>query len=199
MWRQYIDAQTRKPDAIHVQTEPDDPNRYWDENVSIAREICRQKAIREGYDYLWYVDTDVLVPAHGLEELIRLDKDIVAGKYCHKEDGTPFFWKTEYVPPERREEAEKRYGKPTIIEEWVYVGNQPAQIHKAGTGCMLIKRKVFQRVGFPKKVPQPWTEDIIFCVAVMTEGFELWAHPGVLCQHIGASNPPQKLARVGKK
>jgi len=203
LWQRHIDKQTRMPDAIHIEPDPDDPNKYWDENVSYAREQCRLKAIRQGFDYLWFQDVDTLPPPHCLATLLVAGKDVACGRYYHKTDRLPdgrripMFWHYRYVPPEEREACKKRYGKDVVIEDWFYLGEETAKINKAGTGCMLISRKVFQRVGFPKKVPLNCTEDILYSIMVNAMEYEIWAVPSVTCEHIGPSDSALKIKRGG--
>lgn len=196
LWRKHIKNQTRPPDAVHIEPDPEKFS-HWARNVSYARDQCRLKALKEGYDYLWFVDVDVLVPKSALETLLKMNVDIACGRYRHKEEGVPFFWFIEYVPPERRKKTAKRYGKPVLFEEVVYFGSQPRRIYKAGTGCMLIHRRVLEKVPFPKKVPRGWTEDIIYSIVARGHGFEIWAVPKVDCKHIGPSNQPLKMERGG--
>jgi len=196
LWRKHIDNQTRRPDLVHVEPDPEKFN-YWDENVSYAREQCRLKALKNGYAYIWFVDVDVLVPADALEKLLDVNGDIVCGKYRHKEEGLPFFWFYEYVPPERRAAAAKRYGKQVVLEDVFYMGSQTRRINKAGTGCMLIRRNVLERIPFPLKVPKKWTEDVIYSIMAEALGFEIWAVPSVDCKHVGPSAQPLKIERGG--
>jgi hypothetical protein len=197
LWKEHIQNQTRLPDEIHIEPDPEKFD-YWDKNVSYARERCRLKALREGYDYLWFVDVDVLVPPHALETLLKMNVDMASGKYRHKEDGVPFFWYYEYVPLERREETKKKYGHPVVFEDVIYLGDEPRRVNKVGTGCLLISRKVFEKVAFPMKIPKQWTEDVIYSVmADLVYGFEIWAVPTVDCKHIGPSYQPLKIERGG--
>ena len=75
-WATAIRSQTRPPDAIHVEPDPDNPYRYWAENVSHAREQCRLRAIRQGFDFLWFSDVDTIPPPHALEILLKANVDV---------------------------------------------------------------------------------------------------------------------------
>jgi len=198
LWRRYnVKKQTRRPDEVWMEPDKEETD-YWDTNVSLARERCRQRFLQSKHTHLLFVDLDVWMCRKGLKLLLKLDKPIVAGKYLHKEDKVPFLWYYEYVPPERRLETAKRYGKPVILEDVFYTGNQPRPINKAGTGCLLIKREVAEKVPFPKEVPKEWTEDVIWSVtANQVHGYEIWAQPKCLCQHVGPSHQPLKIEKRG--
>lgn len=197
-WAEAIDKQTRKPDAIHVEPDPDNPYRFWAENVSWAREQCRQRAIRQDFDYLWFSDVDTIPPSHALETLLKTDVDVACGRYYHKTDmDKPMFWYYRLVPPEERAAAKERYGKPVVIEDWFYTKEETAEINKAGTGCMLIARKVFQRVPFPEVVRRDCTEDVLYSIMVNAMGYKIFAVPSVTCEHVGPARPRLKEERGG--
>jgi GT2 family glycosyltransferase len=196
-WGEAINKQTRQPDAIHIEPDPDDPTKYWNENVSLARERCRQRAIAQGFDYLWFSDVDTIPPPHALETLLKTKVDVACGRYYHKVDkNAPMFWYYRLVPPEERDAVKKRYGKPTIIEDWFYLGEETMEINKAGTGCMLISRPVFQRIAFQKKIPRNCTEDVLYSIMVNAMGYKIFAVPSVTCDHIGPVSPKLKEQRA---
>jgi len=114
-------------------------------------------------------------------------------------DGVPGWWQIEYIPPHIRKIAEKHYGKKVVFQDKIYTGTKPARIYKAGTGCMLIKKRVLEVCAFPKKVPPSWTEDVIFSLVAFANGFEIWALPSVRCKHIGPTLAPLKAERDGTK
>ena len=202
-WEHSIRAQTREVDALHIEPDPDNPHRYWAENVSFAREQCRLRAIRQGFTHLWFVDVDTIPPPNALETLLKANGDVACGRYYHKTDRfptgerKPMFWLYRFVPENEREAARERYGKVTIIEDWFYLGEETAEINKAGTGCMLISRRVFQRVPFPEIVPKNCTEDVIYSIMVNAMGYKIFAVPSVTCDHIGPVSPKLKEDRGG--
>jgi len=53
-------------------------------SVADARNFIVNKAIKEGYDYIFFVDDDVLIPRNGLVQLVSHKADIVGGFYYRK-------------------------------------------------------------------------------------------------------------------
>lgn len=139
-------------------------------NTSENRNYIAAQAIKNGCDYLLFVDDDMIFPPDTLDRLLAHDKDIVGGIYMTKyEVQAPVI---EYLDPTR-----------------------PSELFKCGaigTGCLLIKTEVF------KKVPQIWFEyewhpngmvktshDWLFCHKAGRHGFDIWADPTIPVKHIG--------------
>lgn len=61
-----------------------------------------------------------------------------------------------------------------------------------GMGCCIIHREVLEKIGYPwfkygplhENVDLLSTEDIQFCNRAKEEGYDIWAHTGVICGHL---------------
>jgi hypothetical protein len=100
--------------------------------LDYARNIIRKVFLEEEHDFLLTVDADV-VPPEAVLELADLDLDIVAPVcYVVKDDGI--------IPM-----ALKR-----VEEGWQVVGdlesNQLISVDSAGAGCLMIARRVLEKV-----------------------------------------------------
>ncbi len=121
--------------------------------------------------HLFFVDTDMIFQPSVLDDLLAHDKDIIGAQYYKR--GT-----------DKEPVAPSRYDMPGMA--------YPHHIFKnyaAGTGCLLIKREVFE------KMPRPWFglgtpdqwlgEDVFFCKRAKESGFEVWIDPMLEVGHIG--------------
>ena len=138
--------------------------------------------------HLWMVDGDVETPPHALDTLLRLDVDIASGVYpfhnfdkCHammfgrmSDDPCGFFAPRDWA-----------YLKDVILGENEKVSG--------GTGCMLIKRRVFNI--YHPKIPslrftrvgpdlQTCGADVYFWKRCQDAGFTGRVHGGVVCGHL---------------
>ena len=52
-----------------------------DGTIAASREILRRRAVREGYDYFFNLEQDVMVPPDTLTRLVSHQKDVVGGWY----------------------------------------------------------------------------------------------------------------------
>lgn len=123
-------------------------------SIDRMRNQTASLAISHGFDYICFIDDDVLVPVDGLQKLLDADKDIVAGWTIirgHPFDNMFFKW-------DEKGTGLNRWNDPPQIEGLLEVG-------AVGFSFVLIKTELL------KKIPQPYfitgpnnTEDIYFCV-----------------------------------
>jgi len=156
---------------------------YLDTN---RNELAKQ-AIKGKSDYLLMIDSDMTYPDTVLDTLISRDKDVIGVVY--------------YSIRQDKDKRMQRVG-PILYDyhpqkklwmEWPKCDKkEPFRICGIGTGIMLIKTKVFD------KVKQPWFsfftakyrknvgimgEDIAFCLKCMAVGVEIWADPTMNIGH----------------
>jgi hypothetical protein len=151
----------------------DEKTHYWtDKNIS-KMEILRNKMIRktidDGYDYLFFVDSDLILHPETLQQLIRDDKDAVAEIFwTASEPGKPLVWTNCWMYDQCDSEAED-------YKTWL----DPGVYKVGGTGaCFLIKRKVLEAGA---DYARPYNirkilrgEDRWFCLKAAVLGFEIY-------------------------
>ena len=141
------------------------------------------------YDHMVWIDSDQTPYAYAqVKRLIDHKKDIVAGWYatasmthsciCENMD-TEFRKKEGRWPLMKIEEVEKR--KQIFEADFV------------GFGFIVIKRGVFEKIGYPWFTPIPRTEhneimtlsgeDEAFCIRAKKAGFKVWIDPTVRVGH----------------
>lgn len=134
-------------------------------------------------DYLFFLDTDILVPPDIINNLLKHNKDIVSG----------LIWNGYLANPK------KPYLYPNImrLEDGVYrhISNRAVRVAdtiKSSPSCSLMKvdltgavvlisREVYKLIkyGF-----HPQGEDAYFCGMAQEKGFELFCDVGLFCHHI---------------
>lgn len=132
----------------------------------------------KNYDYLFFIDSDCVLPDGTLERLVRHDKDIVAGMYFHKE---PPFWPVIYTRNEK--------GLFDVIQD--YPEKKLIETDGIGMGVCLIKTSVFKKL--PEKPFDPYQkdkdsefingEDLAFCIRAKESGYKIWVDTGIQAQH----------------
>lgn len=144
-------------------------------------ELAKQ-AIEGKSDYLLMMDSDMTYPDTVLDTLISRDKDVIGVVYYSLR------WDKERKKAERVGPILYDYHpQKKLWAEWPKCDKkEPFRICAIGTGIMLIKTKVFE------KVEEPWFsfftakyrenvgimgEDIAFCLKCMAAGVEIWADP----------------------
>lgn len=127
--------------------------------IDMMRNQCAKMAIEAGYDYVMFIDDDVIVPLDIFDKLQKADKDIIAGWTLIR--GYPF--DNMYFKFKDREGGGGR--KDLVACSDVVRENKVIDVDAVGFSTALIK------VSLLKKIPPPWfvtgptnTEDIYFCL-----------------------------------
>jgi hypothetical protein len=150
-----------------------------DQLVHIARndlveEVINDPNVNLKEDFMFWLDSDVIVGPGTIHRLISHNKDIVSGIYFQK--SPPFY----PLVMKKKEDTDKFARLLSAYPEGLH------KIDRIGFGCVLTKVNVF------KKIPKPWFEwtkesgeDIDFCIKAEKYGIDIWYDSAVLCGHMG--------------
>lgn len=123
-------------------------------------------------DWLFFIDSDMKFPPDTLTRLLAHDKDIVGG-LC--------FRKVKPFNPTIYDRINERH------YHWrmVYPKDKLFEVDATGCACLLIKRRVFE------KMKDPWfqytdrlSEDLLFCEKAQQCGFKIWIDPTIKPLHM---------------
>lgn len=138
-----------------------------------ARIQLADAAVKGDYDYVFWMDSDMVVPRDALKKLLEADKDFVTGLYFQRRgDHAPVIY-TRFVQPY------KDYPKDELF---TVIG--------CGFGCVLMKTDVIRTIakelnGLTFQPEDALGEDLSFCKRWRMCGGEIWCDPTVKCGHIG--------------
>lgn len=141
-----------------------------------ARNELVTTAYAHKVDYIWFVDSDSIVPEGIIEELVKMDCEIASALYFTR--NAPF-------KPVIRE---LRDGKLEVIEN--YERDKIIEVEGVGMGCCLIKKEVFEKIDEPFfleewNLPNPISEDLYFCRKARQAGFKIRVNTGLVIGHQG--------------
>lgn len=148
-----------------------------------SRNLLRQKVLDEGYDYFLNLDQDIIPPDDVVERLIKLNKDVVTGIYFN---------------PLTNHKGEKQLRAVICIKEGNklrYINNTELskpnllKVHVCGTGCILIHRRVLEKIMFRYDPDQLYFDDSWFVIDAYDKGFEVYADTSTKCQHLVLEKP----------
>ncbi len=151
-------------------------NKY--DNVFYSRKSIVNEFLKGNYDYLFWVDSDIIIPEHALNKLRSWDKEIISGLYF-----SPFKYKDvkTILPVAYKFGPKEDLRKPLQIPE--LKKNSVMEVHSVGFGCCLIKRKVIEKVPLRRIENTPSTEDVLFCFDARKNGYKTFLDTSVLCKH----------------
>lgn len=159
-------------------------------NIAHNYQKARRWVLDNGYDYLFTVEADMIVPPHGLSKLLDVCEnqgaDVAYGLYCFRNTSTWSAW-TELDMERGRsirkdpEKAKAAWGK--VID-----------VAGVGLGCTLISRKVLEALDFRVDDLHPDVHnDWVFAYDLQQAGFVQKCDLGVVCGHISMTPLPRVI------
>jgi len=181
----------------HMRYVVDDSTHYWTEDnmerVGRMKDGIIRAAIDGGYDYVWFIDSDLLVHPDTLIHLLQADKDIISCIFWTKwrEDGAPMpqVWQSDQYSmvrarsPARSDRAKQAEEAAAFLE----MLKKPGIYEVGGLGaCTLVSRAAlvrgvrFEYIG---NLSMPG-EDRHFCIRAAALGFRLYVDTRTPAYHL---------------
>jgi 2-polyprenyl-3-methyl-5-hydroxy-6-metoxy-1,4-benzoquinol methylase/GT2 family glycosyltransferase len=156
---------------------------FYGYNIAQVRNLASDYCIKNEYDFLMFVDYDIILPIDALTRLYYSNCDIVSGVYLQRNlvKKIPEIFK--YSVP----------GKSLVHVDMNFInnGNEIETIGGCGFGCVLIKTDVLKTIGYPQFVYYnaldhnfTMSEDTDFCVKAFKKDYSIYCNKSVKCKHI---------------
>ena len=154
-------------------------------SVANARNAAVRQMYDDGFDALMFVDEDIVLQLDAAELLLGVGADICVGQYpcIRRVRGLQI----PYIPIVTREPTDDF---EDFQFRWLDRSTPIVPCYRAATGCMLIHRRVFDKLGFPYFRWPPdlvegekMGEDVDFCDRARAAGFSIKAHTHIRCGH----------------
>jgi len=143
-----------------------------------ARNTIVKEFLEQDYDYIWWVDDDIVPPVYALGRLLSHKKDIITAiAFSMREEGDEAF----PYPVTLRYNEEKKYQ--------AYYGRGVEEIDATGGAAVLVHRRVYESLERPyefmyhKDGTLALTCDFRVWQKVQENGFKLYADYEILCDH----------------
>ena len=174
---------------------------YQTAGVCETRNEIAAQFLASDKQVLWMIDHDVTPPENA--DILQVDAPVVAGLYGHYHPQVGASYQV-YVKTKEKEASYRFYP----VQEWPSQ-TEPFKADVAGTGCMVIRRAVLEKIrDEDKSLPFYFTyeggrrtgEDFTFCAKVGG----VTVLPTYLCQHARKVNltelvPLTHLAKIGQQ
>ena len=145
------------------------------------RNMLRQKALDEDYDYFLNIDQDVVPPRDMIEKMLNHNKNIVTGVYFNpwERNGEKRILATIWIC------ARNDPKKLVPIKQDLVAGDNLIKIDSCGSGCLMIHRRVLEKIKFRYDLSEgEGVDDVFFCQDAKKEGFEIYADTSIKCKHM---------------
>jgi glycosyltransferase involved in cell wall biosynthesis len=146
-----------------------------------ARNTACDSALKGNFQWLFFLDDDVLLPPDTIPKLMSRNADIVSGLYYRRS------------PPIAPVALIDTKPRPTFIGS--FNAGDCFEVDLVGAGCLLIHRRVLEAMKWPWfdwkldrfDIPEQerCSEDFHFCREAKKKGFKVWIDTSVQCQHVG--------------
>ena len=145
------------------------------ENIAWKMEKARQLVLAQGYDFLFNVEADIVLPKNALLKLLNNKKDVISGLYRGKPST---FFNTcicaRIYDPTGPQDSDDRY--PEVGKDF-----QLGDIIECCFlcfGCILIAKNILAQISFKKEI------DTDFSLDLQTLKVPMYLDTGVKCIHL---------------
>ena len=153
---------------------------FYGYTIDQIRNLIADWATR--YDYLFSVDSDIVLPPDCLVKMLEHDVPVVSGVYMQRKSNV------EIIEIYRKNSTGGVSNIPfsEISRAGLY------EIDGCGFGCVLVKSEVIREIGYPQFVyrsallhKDTVSEDIDFCRKAQAVGAKIYVDSSIVCNHIG--------------
>jgi len=166
--------------------------------IDIARNTIVKDALKLKAEWLFFLDSDVIVPANIIDILVSRNLPVVSALYTRRHKNIyPGMWKLTHV-----KECPQCKNPVKVHGKYMPVLNYPRgsllEVDVIGMGCVLINHKVLEACHKPPKNPMfRWTmgwlsaeeggvsEDFYGCERIKNAGFHIIVDTSIICPHYG--------------
>lgn len=167
-------------------------------NIYYVRAMCLGADVRRGedqkpfdgnidYDYIMWIDSDIIFTTNQFEKLLSNDLDICGGVYL-MEGGQQFAAVKNWDEEMFQKNGSFDFLTPSDINK----STSLMEVSYTGFGFLLIKRGVFEKIKYPwfgpkfSKMGNCYdfaSEDVSFCMRAKESGFKIHIDPTVWVRH----------------
>lgn len=152
---------------------------FYGYQIDQVRNLIAHWIVNYDFDYLFSVDSDIIFERDTLKKLLSHDVPLVSGMYRQR------------LP----EQVIELYDLNQVNLPYDVIQSFDQdffEIGGCGFGCVLVKKEVFQAIGYPYfeyhsaiSHEDTFSEDVDFCQKTQKKGFKMYADRTIKCGHKG--------------
>ena len=156
------------------------------QKITYARETIRRYAVKNGYDAIFWLDTDT-IPANkdAIKRLLSWNVESVSGLY---------FYKDSKVPVAIDSDTNTNFSLKKI-EDFVDI-NKLMPTWGTGYGCLIHQGQAMTTAFDYDTFGEERTDDFGHCHALEHKGIFRWLDPMVLCKHFSDKASRDKINKI---
>ena len=188
-----MELRKKFPDTkiIHISR----PN-IWRDACKELRQYITDYAVFNGYEFLLFLDIDMIIQEDTLEKLISHDIDFVTAPvgYMHQAFSTCFVQDFD-----ARRMGRVPYLPPLRPITWTMMKYEPyfMEILAVGLACALVKCSILNGIKFRvSHESKAFMEDILFCSDIKKKGIKLFLDKTLETIHAHCKNPERSFRRL---
>ncbi len=153
------------------------------DRIVSSRNILRQYALDNNYDYLLSLEQDVIPPLDIIDRLLSHNKKVVSAVYFTYRS---FDNRLELVPLAYKQLTKDKMRHLTDEE---LSNNKLQKVFSSGLGCLLIHKSVLEKIKFRYEQSVAAFDDILFCLDLRNNNIDLYIDTSVKCKHLVLKRP----------
>lgn len=178
---EFLDKSSQ-PKVFFVKDEPGSKYDFFMDKIVSSRNLVRKEFLKmaeaDEYEYLFWLDSDVICPPDVLERCLSHNKDQVTGLYLGRQGAAK-----NKVMPVLYDFGPKGHARLMEIKE--IINDKLIEVAAAGLGCALVAKKVIEKVKIRYYETSKRGEDVAFFVDAREKfGFRLFADTSIKCDHL---------------
>lgn len=153
-----------------------------------SRNVLREEFLKSGYDYFFSVEQDVMITPNIIYTLLKHQKDIISGVYYKTKEifGIKTYYPLLMIACDK-DGNQITTNQPDCLIRDMYrhevEDNKLIQVEGSGLGCILITRKVLEKIKFRFEEDKAAFDDMFFALDAKNEKFQIWADTSLKCKH----------------
>ena len=138
-----------------------------------VRAKCAELALQQDYDYMMWIDSDVIFTPQQFERLLKIDEDIISGLYLTYKNSSLYDLSTKYACVDLNGNEMDRF----------QTGSGLTEVKANGMGFMLVKNGVFESIQNPFDPIGAHGEDIAFQLKAKDNGYKSLVDSSIVVGH----------------
>ena len=155
---------------------------FYGYRIDQIRNLIADFTQRNNFDYLFSVDSDIILPKDTLTKMLASGKQFISGVYLQRKDHAK-------IPELYRHHTNGGQINMHISE---VQGDKLIEIAGCGFGCVLVATEILRNVGYPQFVyhntldfKYTISEDVDFCRKATEKGYKIYVDTSIKCTHLG--------------